>query len=246
MEDDRYKSQQAGMVAHLAKPIEEEELYATLAALLKTRGEVSRVPADHVSVHVLPPSPDGFDFVSGLKRADGDAVFYHRLLIRFRDQLTTEFSGMIPLIDQGDPLSFCRMAHTLKGTAGTVGAFRLAAAASAIDAACKEKTAVTDAMRQEMKDALFSAERELATLPVPAVQAVSVSQEEGREAVLALKAALEENELVDDDLLERATGYLHTVSGGGEPDEIRRLVQNFEFDKALAMLTGLVQKGEDI
>jgi CheY-like chemotaxis protein len=242
MEEDRHNALQAGMKAHLAKPIEEEELYATLTALIGNRGAVSRIPVDHAGRHVLPPAPDGFDFASGLKRADGDAVFYHRLLIRFRDQLTTEFSGMITLIDQGDSPSVCRMAHTLKGTAGTVGAFRLAAAASAIDSACKEKTAITDAIRQEMKDALESAERELAALPSQLTPTVCIDREEGREAIKILIRALEENELLDDEVLEKATAYLHMISNGGDSEVIKALVQNFEFEKALALINTITDR----
>ncbi len=72
----------------------------------------------------------------GLARAAGRADLYLKMLLRFRDgnrQFGVQFQEAL---QSGDPAAATRMAHTLKGTAGTVGALALEKLAAELEAAC--------------------------------------------------------------------------------------------------------------
>ena len=201
MEADREQARTAGMNAHLAKPIDECELYKTLACFLTSHCTVRAAVTKFRSDSLLPVSLEGFDLESGLRIADGDAGFYHKLLHHFKDQLAGEFATFMERLEQGDTTSACQMAHTLKGIAGTVGAVRLVKAATVIDRACKNREQITAAMRGDMEDALKSAREHLVTLlPLPDAK-IKVTKEQGKAAIETLLGALKNNELVDDDLL---------------------------------------------
>jgi two-component system, sensor histidine kinase and response regulator len=210
MEADQYQARQAGMVAHLAKPIDEQELYLTLATLFNSTKTLSRDEYLKGADSSFPFDLEGFDCIAGLKQADGDTSFYHQLLIQFKSQITTEFFSIITFLDQGDLPAACRVAHTLKGTAGIVGAWRQARAASMIDSTNKEKSMVPKAIRLEMKDALESAARDLTKVPSLQKKTTPIGHEDGKKAVLELQKALEKNKLVDDNLLDDALRYIQT------------------------------------
>jgi PAS domain S-box-containing protein len=240
---DREQSRQAGMITHIGKPIDEQELYRILTTLSGNSKPVPRITSLPNRECEFPFNLEGFDIETGLKRADGDAAFYHRLLIRFKDQIASEFASITLLLDKGDLKNACSVAHTLKGTAGTVGASRLAAAAEVIDSACKAKTPVTGAMKQELKDALISAEKELANLSVP-TELVAVNQHVGREAVLSLQIALEKNKIVDDDLFDRALRYIQTIDDGEEFEKLKDTILNFDYKNALPLLMKIMTREE--
>jgi CheY-like chemotaxis protein/HPt (histidine-containing phosphotransfer) domain-containing protein len=239
MEADREQARAAGMNAHLAKPIDERELYRTLAGFLSSHGTVATAESKPRSASLLPLSLEGFDLDLGLRIADGDAVFYHKLLHHFKDQLAGEFATFMELLEQGDTTSACHMAHTLKGTAGTVGAVRLVEVATVIDRACKDRAAITAAMRGDMGDALTSAREQLATLPPLPDQARKVTKQQGEAAIVTLLGVLKNNELVDDDLLATVVSFLDSSTGKTRSAELIKLVENFEYDAAVSLLMKL-------
>ncbi len=132
MAGDREKCLAAGMNDHIAKPIEPSNLYKTLirwiipedcSILLGSDTMVSE-SADMESLDEF-PLLDGVDVRIGLRNADGNHIFYRRLLKsvykRFRDiddQIRTE-------VDRKALDSAQRLTHTFKGVAGTIGAMGL-------------------------------------------------------------------------------------------------------------------------
>ncbi|MGM0425366.1 MAG: PAS domain S-box protein, partial [Thermodesulfobacteriota bacterium] len=93
MEADQRQARQAGMKAHLAKPIDSAELYRTLSKWLQVQ-QGSQILQTGASADDsgLPEYMEGFDLDQGLKSTDGDAAFYLKMLYRFKEQLEGEFA----------------------------------------------------------------------------------------------------------------------------------------------------------
>ncbi|MBF0469469.1 MAG: response regulator, partial [Desulfamplus sp.] len=185
MQEDRRRSKEAGMNGHLAKPIDDRELYQTLSKWLRPTdvdadehdiaedkiavsarkngvdtetqdasvetqdGSVEKQDGKFLfSLSILPESLDGFDLKKGLRSADGDPVFYNKLLHRFKEQLVRDFGDMAQIIrnenqqhdgqQETDKQKGRTIAHTLKGLAGTLGAVELAQVLADIDHAYKK------------------------------------------------------------------------------------------------------------
>ncbi|GEM_PF-1053357 len=239
MEADREQAREAGMNAHLAKPIDECALYKTLAGFLTSHGTVAKAGPKSWSLSLLPLSLEGFDLDLGLRIADGDAVFYHKLLHHFKDQLAGEFATLMERLEQGDTKSSCLMVHTLKGTAGTIGAVRLAKAATVIDKTCKNRATITAAMLGDMEYALNSAREQLATLlPLPDAT-IKVTKQQGEAAIITLFGVLKNNEMIDYDLLATVVSFLESSTDKTRSAELRKLVENFEYDAAVSLLEKL-------
>ena len=133
--EERQQALNAGMNAHLAKPIQTQQLTATLLQWL-TDGTAS-TPAAGCPPPCAPQDDgiwlerlarDGFDTETGLQAAAGDPELYSKVLELFREQLQQSNSWL-----QQQPLgttdaleALGRELHLLKGTSASVGAIDLA------------------------------------------------------------------------------------------------------------------------
>ena len=116
MADEKQKCFEAGMNDHIAKPIDVNALFATLAKWLHVRGDAPRAAEAQPALRIK-----GVDTRQGLCRAGGNLRLYAELLLRFaarqKDYLDeirqAVFNNDIPLASQ--------LAHTLKGLAANLG-----------------------------------------------------------------------------------------------------------------------------
>jgi CheY-like chemotaxis protein len=150
MTGDREKVLAVGMVDHIAKPLDVEAMFRTLARWIHP--DAARVP----EFPLLP----GIDLGAGMTSTMGNAQLYRRLLRRFSEEQQT-FEVQFQAAWQGGDLSTAtRLAHTLKGTAGTIGARGVQQTAAALEAACSEQSEQSaqseqaDAESAQVEDAL--------------------------------------------------------------------------------------------
>ncbi|WP_051293537.1 response regulator [Pseudoduganella violaceinigra] len=149
MAGDRDKVLASGMQDHIAKPINVTEMYATLARWLRPEPGAGQAaparprPAAAASGDKPEPLPalPMVDVRAGLATAMGDHHLYRRLLLKFREG-QQDFSAMfVQALSGGDPAAPERLAHTLKGTAGNIGARSVQQAAQALELACQQGAA---------------------------------------------------------------------------------------------------------
>ncbi|MDM0022488.1 PAS domain-containing hybrid sensor histidine kinase/response regulator [Variovorax saccharolyticus] len=158
---DREKALACGMNDHIAKPLVEATMFATMAKWIHARPATARPHAvGRREVALEPddlrlPSLPGIDQVAGLATCQGRADLYRRMLIRFRDSQADFESAYAMAVDSGDASAPVRMAHTLRGTAGHIGAVSLAQAAAALEAACQaglQQPALTEPLSAVCRD----------------------------------------------------------------------------------------------
>ena len=130
MQADRDRCLAAGMNAHVAKPIEPEDLWSALLTWIKpgTNGEEE-----------LPTGVDGLDTVIGLRRGLGKSPLYLSMLRSFAAGQRGVAAATRDALDVDDWVGAERHAHTLKGTAATVGATDVEGLARTLEAAIRER-----------------------------------------------------------------------------------------------------------
>jgi len=142
LQEEREHCLQAGMTGHVAKPVRMEQLYAQLLACLpgwqaKPTPEDRRIQAGGDTSPAALPNPEfpGIDVAVGLTHVRR-LPLYLRLLAKFRDThgrvFERDFQQARTIDDWGSQV---RLAHTLKGTARTLGAFDLGEAAARLETA---------------------------------------------------------------------------------------------------------------
>lgn len=153
-DDDRRAAQQAGMSDHVPKPVDPDQLFATLLKWLPAYagndgiGETKCAAAAMATVTVLPDDSSAdrrarlaaiadLDLEAGLKLMRGKLESYLRILKLFVDGHDEDVARLTELIDQDDTLVAQKLAHALKGAAGNIGAQPIHDLADRLDAALK-------------------------------------------------------------------------------------------------------------
>jgi two-component system sensor histidine kinase/response regulator len=256
MAGDREKVLAVGMVDHIAKPLRRDVMFACMAKWINpTASPTALLPAPPAS---LQPSPDlpaipGIDVIQTLAGVDNDVTFYRRLLGLFLTEnanFTCDFSRAWR---DADTESAMRYAHTLRGSAGTVGAIDVADAAGRLEKAClgnasnEEVDALLDETSNRLQpvlDAIQSVRlHESIRAPVaPELRVVpAVPGPVVKDLLAQLRAHLQENDAEAQEVFERLR---HQLEADGSPlaadlRPLARLIDAVSFEEALHSLNRL-------
>ena len=144
MTADRKRCLDAGMVDFVAKPIEPDQLFTTLLRWTKTAhpidgsqtkrlavpvGNAAPTAATPPAMRLLPLRVEGLDLQAGLRRVGGREDRYVDLLRNFVAEQSEAPQRIEDALREDKTQEAERMAHTLKGLAGTIGAHALCDAA---------------------------------------------------------------------------------------------------------------------
>ncbi|MBT8367489.1 MAG: response regulator, partial [Deltaproteobacteria bacterium] len=201
MTGDEDNSLQAGMNGHVTKPIDPDQLFATLQKWIKPAAEriivqkqqANDAPAEPdqtVSVDEdLPESLPGFNLAAGIKRLQGNKRLYLKLLLDFR----ADFSGVAEEIHVAlESRNFKQahsLVHNLKGLSGNLEATDLQAAAVEMEKLVKgqtERTASDEELNQKysnLEEALNRALEAVEALGPPDEKKTIGSSEDARASV---------------------------------------------------------------
>jgi HPt (histidine-containing phosphotransfer) domain-containing protein len=193
MAGDDKKSIEAGMNGHVTKPIDPDQLFATLQKWIKPAADRATVPkslpaSGGLPVLDAPPEPDpampaedelpeslaGFDLVAGLERLRGNKRLYRKLLVDFGTKYTETASEVREALDVKNFKQVHSLVHNLKGLSGNLEATVLQAAAAEMEKLVKGQTAKTASKKEldrkfvELKNALEQALEAVQTLGLPA------------------------------------------------------------------------------
>ena len=251
MAGDREKALGMGMNDHVPKPIDPNQLYIAIRRwFCKDKADAAQPAIQQATAMVskptvnngdLPAEIDGIDIVSGLQRVVGNDKLYLKILLKFRDSQMNAVDEIRAALAAGDGELAQRLAHTVKGVAGNLGANDLQAAAAAVDTACRtgDKPALDEClprMEQQMTR-VQSALQALQTgkTPAPTESAEPVIDLARLNADLAQLIELLRND--DFDAQETLDALMPTVRGSKYEDafaRVGRCVQSYQFEDALS------------
>jgi two-component system sensor histidine kinase/response regulator len=136
--EDREKSRLAGMVGHLVKPIDIDDLLDLLDRLDAERQGLTGRPAVRPG-QATPAQSEiqlpGLDVASALQSFGGDLTMYRELLRKFMQHHGGDVGEARRLLNAGDTQGAIALVHDLAGIAGLLGAMVLARLAAAVDEA---------------------------------------------------------------------------------------------------------------
>jgi CheY-like chemotaxis protein len=139
--EERQRCLAAGMNDHVAKPIDPEALFEAVGRFYKPAagppaGDRPSSPAPLAEL----PSIAGLDTNDGLARVGGNRKLYVKILRQFAEQQGPALDQIAGALAKGDHPLAERLAHTIKGVAGNVGATGVQAAAGVLERAIRDRS----------------------------------------------------------------------------------------------------------
>ena len=140
--EDRQRCLEAGMNDHLSKPVDPAMLYSKLLQWLPEGGSAAVAaappPAAGEDIRSLLDQVPGLDVAYGLKNLRGRIPNYLRLLRKYADGHAADGERIRAARAAGDTDEVRRLAHSLKGVSGMIGATDVQALAAELEAAIRE------------------------------------------------------------------------------------------------------------
>ena len=239
--EDQRQTAEAGMDAHLTKPIVPHLLYDALARWLPPQTPPEAVAGDTPPATASGPLPPlaGIDQATGLLLHMNRPEFYLRSLHDFRRDFASSMRRITDTVIAGQLPDARRLAHTLKSVAGSLGANRLAETTRRLENLFGR--GATDPLALAEAEAAFSEVfSSLQALPSPAteVPAETASSPQLLTMIDNLSTLLERadarSEAVWHALKRAAPTALQEVLG-----EIGRLIEDIEYGAARSRLDQL-------
>ena len=140
LDGERNKCLVAGMNDYVTKPIDPDLLFTVLSRWIEpiTEMPISATPSPASAPKGLPPSIPGIDMPSALKMLGGNESLLRQLLGTFRAKYLTSADAIDEYLSENDVETATRLAHTLKGVSGNLGAVKVFKAAAELEALLRE------------------------------------------------------------------------------------------------------------
>ncbi len=178
MPEDRLRAIEAGVDAHVAKPIDVDELIATLTRLAPLHPELASAPPA-TQADGRPASVPGIDLDAALRRVAGNYAAFASLLKRFENSQGDAVQEVRDCLAQDKRYAATQVLHRLKGVAANLGATEVARLSAQAESAVAEGLdSSAAALLQSLEQALAVVTKGARDLPQP-VQAVADSMPPG-------------------------------------------------------------------
>ncbi|WP_229207622.1 MULTISPECIES: PAS domain-containing protein [unclassified Duganella] len=256
LEDDRRRAAESGMNAHVAKPIDVEELISVLTRLVTirdaTREMVAPVPAKAPpqipAAALMPPiSPlPGIDTEAALARLGGNYEALSALLKRFEQSQGGAVNEVRALLGAHQRQQAEQVLHRLRGVAANLGATdvaRLSAAAEAILQDASADSLAMPAALNRLEQALGLVTRTARNLATP-TQNIPTSNTEPSD--LAQKLAELQSLLQNNNLkaLEHFRALRPSLASAEQAQALSEAVETLNFKAARQMVEEMLQRKE--
>ncbi len=256
MVEERLRCLELGMNDHISKPIEIHKFFHTLQTWIQPKEGAEQRP---VSPSAKSPSPagqrqqetlpelSGLDVSTALRRLGGNTKLYRKLLEQFLESQAKSGEEFQAAMRRGDKETAKRIAHTLKGLGGSLGATELASAAESLETACglgsdeevAEKSQVCFTTLDTVQDMLRQAlGRELQEIE----NAAQVVTPETLQVMSELRHFLEDDDASAQRFFENNELVIARALLKEDFQALRQAVQHFDFEAALDVLRSLDQE----
>lgn len=231
MIEDREKVLEAGMNEHLSKPIQSDVM---LRAIIRYFDAAFELPS--MSPSQTQEAQTFLDVAYAMRLIGVNEALYAKILSKFSEELREGFAPLkaVTTLAKSDAKA---LLHALKGVSGNVGANRLGASASRLDAALKEGRIITQEEALELEShitqTLQEIERYLAT------HKPEQNEEQTRDLktfFATLLKNIQEGTMVELEEQQLLYEMLRKSVNRHELEEWMRAMDNYDYDAAAAIM----------
>jgi CheY-like chemotaxis protein/HPt (histidine-containing phosphotransfer) domain-containing protein len=252
--EERQRCLDAGMNDHVSKPIDPDNLFATLLRWAKPRPKQlvesqKSSTMTKASDAVLLPEIAGVKVADGLNRVAGNRQLYRDLLGQFVAKQGDAASQISNAVESGDLKLAERITHTVKGVAGNLGITEVQSVAQKLEKAIREGEGTVSALLAEfasmMGTQVQAIEMALRDSAGSRSETVATSSFDGKAADAAIARLRRLLEVSDGGAAESFRSLHDAVEGVVEKpylDGLSAAINDFDFDAALGKLDEIAKR----
>ena len=249
MVGDKEKVIDCGMWDHISKPLNVSVMFNTMAKWIKPSSpdESILINEDNQNRDIIVKDLPGIDTSSGLSITMQNYELYYKLLIKFRDSQANFETTILSAIQNNDPQTAVRLAHTMKGLAGTIGAKTLQKVSQDLEKACEEKFADLPnliELENTIKELNIVIDG-LSNLEASRAQSSNVLEGSNafslQQSILDLKEFIEESDPKSLDLIDTIISNVADSDVKSQFFKISAALDEYDFDKALDFLNNIIK-----
>ena len=248
MASDKEKVLEAGMNDHISKPINVAHMFQTMAKWIKPQNKTKPYfenQNQQYDSQIDFSTIQGIDTTAGLAVSQGNTKLYQKLLFKFKTSQSQFIDKFKQTLDDSDQTAPERLAHSLRGSAGNIGAKTLSKSAQSLEIACHQhqtSAEIETCLEQVAKD-LSSV---LASLSQFSLDESKVSIQDNQLDVIQYQALLEklQQRLEDDDTA--AIDVIHSLQSlagiskySTILNKLEKNIESYDFETGLETLTQL-------
>ena len=255
MEGDIEKSVTAGMNQHLTKPIEPELLYKTLNQYLgkqtstdTAQAETSQRTDSVKSTISKLRQQTGLSVEQAINKLQGKEKLYSELIYDFWSKYQSLAQDMVVLYQANKNDELYRAAHSLKSTAQYIGAYELAISANALESELHSEGQHVKLKLNEVTthlDFILAQLNRIYHHDKTTRNDQNFDVTNAKKIIAELKPCLASANIQAEDITAKLMIIAHETIYHQQISDIQRLVNDFDFDDALAALLTLEQAIEN-
>ena len=257
MAGDREKVLEAGMWYHIAKPLNVQAMFGTIAKWIKPSPN-AKDTATRVPDQTLPPadlansaSPafsdlPGVDIQAGLEITMNNPTLYQRMLMKFLDGQRNFEQDFCNALRDSDAEAAVRCAHTLKGNAANIGATGVQQAAGLLEMACGRESSPDEAQGL-LNDVMIQLTPIITALSAFSNKVDKISAQDTKWDPVRFKLEIERLRLLlkesDSEAVDCFAEILECSPDPAWTAQLRLVaheIENYEFDAALLKLESML------
>ncbi len=234
MENDKERTQKAGMNDHLSKPLDVDALEEILKKYLghkrfsTSKTEEKEHPEDSMSI-------EGVDFEELYKRFDNKKERAHAVLLSYV-QNNIDIAAQLDTLVVGSE-EFERFIHNLKGVSGNL-------ALKGIFALClqmyttkehEERVKMVPKLKESIEQTFASLKKSLEAKEAPK-QSVSYTKEELLRTIEMVSGDLQESTLISNEMVDLLLAQLEAIEGVECRAEVQKHLSEYDYAAALEVL----------
>jgi len=245
MAGDREQAIACGMNDHISKPLHVATMFATMAKWIRPSSPSTEAlqtgrADDKIAAF---SSLAGIDQAAGLATCMGKPDLYRRMLLKFQESQQGFPQAFADALAAGDLTVATRLAHTLRGTAGNIGAMTLSQSAAELEAGCKPAggdialAPLSTAVNHNLRTVLEGIDR-LGSTPKPGATLAAATPPGPRfqQCLDELRRLLADSDAASLDSLSELQGLVAGSAVAIQLGKIAEKIEMFDFDEALALL----------
>jgi CheY-like chemotaxis protein len=254
--EERHRCLAAGMNDHISKPIDPENLFETVGKFYQP--PLNTLPSDTLSPNSGAEqakevssrldelsSIAGLDTTDGLSRVSGNRNLYFKLLRQFIEQQGPVPTQIADALERHDDSLSERLAHTIKGLTGSIGARSLQQVAAKLEKAIVNRMPAAELMpllqefsggMEDLVGGLRAALPPEEIAPVAAAPAMPLDPAQLRRSVEEMMSHLNNLDPTAAECLEANRDGFRALLPGDSYTRFEQSVNGFAFAEALAQL----------